>query len=150
MPGILVGVDGSDHSHRALNWAMWQAAQQHAPLTVLAVRPDPVRPATGIYWGVHSYPEDSHNPEAARKAVQGIVDQVANEIGERPPEVTVNVVTGDPAEELIKASNDADMLVVGSRGSGGFATLLMGSVSSKVTHHAACPVVVIRGSGQAS
>ena len=51
MPGILVGVDGSDHSHRALNWAMRHAAQQHAPLTVLAVRPDPVRPATVIYWG---------------------------------------------------------------------------------------------------
>jgi len=150
MPGILVGVDGSDHSHRALAWAMRQAVQQHAPLTVLAVRPDPVRPATGIYWGVHNYPEDSHNPEAASKAVHEIVDQVANEIGGRPPEVTVNVATGDPAEELIRASEDADMLVVGSRGSGGFASLLMGSVSSKVTHHAACPVVVIRGSGQAS
>ncbi len=56
-------------------------------------------------------------------------------------------VTGDPAEELINASRDADMVVVGSRGSGGFASLLMGSVSSKVTHHAACPVVVIREGG---
>jgi len=150
MPGILVGVDGSDHSHHALVWAMQQAVQQHAPLTVLAVRPDPVRPATVIYWGVHNYPEDSHNPETARKAVQGIVDQVANEIGETPPDVTVKAVTGDPAEELIRASQDADMVVVGSRGSGGFASLLMGSVSSKVAHHAACPVVVIRGRRQAS
>ena len=150
MPGILVGVDGSHHSHRALGWAMRQAVQQHDPLTVLAVRPDPVRPATGIYWGVHSYPEDGHNLDAVRKAVQEIVDEVAAEIGERPPEVTVNVVTGDPAEELIKASQGADMLVVGSRGNGGFATLLMGSVSSKVTHHADCPVVVIRGSRHAA
>ena len=53
---------------------------------------------------------------------------------------------GDPAEELVKASRDADLLVVGSRGSGGFARLLMGSVSSQVTHHAACPVVIIPGS----
>jgi len=128
---------------------MRQAVQQHVPLTVMTVRPDPVRPATGIYWAVHNYPEDSHNVEAARKAVLEIVDQVANEIG-GTPEVTVSVVTGDPAEELIKASQDADMLVVGSRGSGGFATLLMGSVSSKAAHHAACPVVVIRGKGQAS
>ena len=150
MPGILVGVDGSDHSHRALSWAMRQAAQQHVPLTVLAVRPDPVRPVTGIYWGVHSYPEDSHNPEVARKAVQEFVDKVANEIGGTAPEVTVNAVTGDPAEELVKASRDADLLVVGSRGSGGFAQLLMGSVSSKVTHHAACPVVVVPGTRQAS
>ena len=150
MPGILVGVDGSDHSHRALSWAMRHAAQQQVPLTVLAVRPDPVRPATGIYWGVHAYPEDSHNPEVAQKAVQEFVDKVANEIGGTVPEVTVQVVTGDPAEELIKASQGADLLVVGSRGSGGFAKLLMGSVSSKVTHHAASPVVVVPGTRQAS
>jgi len=150
MPGIVVGVDGSDHSHRALIWAMRQAAGQHVPLTVLAVRPDPVRPATSIYWGAHAYPEDSHNPEVARKAIEEIVEQVRNEIGETGPQITVNVVTGDPAEELIKASRDADMVVVGSRGSGGFASLLMGSVSSKVTRHAACPVVVIRGEGQES
>ena len=150
MPGIVVGVDGSDHSHRALIWAMRQAAQQQVPLTVLAVRPDPVRPVTGVYWGVHAYPEDAHNPEVVRKAIQAIVEQVGNEIGETAPQATVNVVTGDPAEELVKASRDAGMIVVGSRGSGGFASLLMGSVSSKVAHHAACPVVVIRGEGQAS
>jgi len=143
-------VDGSDHSNRALIWAMRQAAQQHVPLTVLAVRPEPVRPATGIYWGVHAYPEDSHNTEAAQKAIGQIVEQARNEIGETAPQVTVSVVTGDPAQELINASRDADLVVVGSRGSGGFASLLMGSVSSKVTHHAACPVVVIREGGQAS
>ena len=149
MSGIVVGVDGSDHSHRALIWAMRQAAQQHVPLTVLAVRPEPVRPATGIYWGVHDYPEDSHNPDVARKAVGQIVEQARNEIGETAPEVTMNVVTGDPAQELINASHDASLVVVGSRGSGGFAWLL-GSVSSKVAHHAACPVVIIREKGQAS
>ena len=150
MSGIVVGVDGSDHSHRALIWAIRQAVQQHVPLTVVAVRPDPVRPVTGIYWGAHAYPEDTHNPDVARKAIQEIVEQAGNEIGETAPQVTVNVVTGDPAEELIKASRDADIVVVGSRGSGGFASLLMGSVSSKVTHHAGCPVVVVRGDGQAS
>src|SRR5215471_10581515 len=150
MPGIVVGVDGSDHSRRGLIWAIRQAAQQQVPLTVLAVRPDPVRPVTGVYWGVHAYPEDPHNPEVARKAIQEIVEQVRNEIGETVPQVTVTVVTGDPAEELIKASRGAEMVVVGSRGSGGFTSLLMGSVSSKVTHHAACPVVVVRREGQAS
>ena len=58
--------------------------------------------------------------------------------------ITVSVGTGDVAEELVRASQDADMLVVGSRGGGGFARLLMGSVSSQVVHHASCPVVVIR------
>jgi len=150
MPGIVVGVDGSDHSRRALIWAMRQAALQQVSLTVLAVRPDPVRPVTGVYWGVHVYAEDTHNPEVVRKAIQEIVERVANEIGETAPQVAVTVVTGDPAEELIKVSRGADMIVVGSRGSGGFASLLMGSVSSKVMHHAACPVVVIRGEGHAS
>lgn len=150
MPEIVVGVDGSVHSHRALIWAMRQAASHHVPLTVLAVRPDPVRPATGIYWGAHASPEDSHNPEVARKAIEEIVEQARSEIGETAPGVTVEVVSGDPAEELIRASRDAGLVVVGSRGSGGFAALLMGSVSSKVTHHAACPVVVVRGEGQAS
>jgi nucleotide-binding universal stress UspA family protein len=147
MPGIVVGPDSSDHSHRALIWAMRQGAQQHVPL---AVRPDPVSPVTGVYWGVHAYPEDSHNLEVVQKAIQQIVEQAGNEIGETAPQVTVNVVTGDPAEELIKESRDADMVVVGSRGSGGFTSLLRGSVSSKVTHHAACPVMVVRAEGRAS
>ena len=150
MPGIVVGVDGSDHSQRALIWAMRQAAQQRVLLTVLAVRPDPVRPVTGVYWGVHAYPEETHNLEVTRKAIQAIVEQAGNEIAETALQATDNVATGDPAEELMKASHDADMIVVGSRGSGGFASLLMGSVSNKVAHHAACPVVVIRGEGQAS
>jgi nucleotide-binding universal stress UspA family protein len=150
MSGILVGVDGSDHSHRALIWAMRQAAVQHVPLTVLAVRPATVRPATGIYWGLHAYPEDSHNPDVVQKAVEQIVEQARSEIGETTVQIIVNVVTGDPAEELISASRDADLVVVGSRGSGGFTSLLLGSVSSKVAHHAASPVVVVREKGQTS
>jgi nucleotide-binding universal stress UspA family protein len=145
MPGIIVGIDGSDHSRLALAWAMREAVQHHVPLTVMTVRPGPVRPATRIFWAVPVYPEDSQNLEFARKKVQEFVDKVANEIGGTGPEITVSVVAGDPAEELVKASRDADMLVVGSRGSGGFARLLMGAVSSQVTHHAACPVVIIPG-----
>jgi nucleotide-binding universal stress UspA family protein len=124
---------------------MHEAAQRHVPLTVMTVRPTEVRPATGIFWGVHDTAEKSFDPEHARMALREFVDKVANEI-ETVPEITVNVVTGDVAEELIKASRDADMLVVGSRGSGGFAKLLMGSVSSKVAQHAAGPVVIVPGS----
>jgi nucleotide-binding universal stress UspA family protein len=142
MPGIVVGVDGSHHSRRALGWAMREAQQHGVPLQVVTVHPAPVRPATGIYWGVPALPENSFDPELARVAVQQFVDEVAKET-ETKPEVTVSVVTGDAAEELVKASRDADMLVVGSRGSGGFARLLMGSVSSQVTHHAECPVMIV-------
>jgi nucleotide-binding universal stress UspA family protein len=72
------------------------------------------------------------------------VDDIATELGGKVPEVTVTVTKGNPAEELVKAARGADMLVVGSRGSGGFGRLLMGSVSSQVTHHAECPVMVVR------
>jgi nucleotide-binding universal stress UspA family protein len=145
MPGIIVGVDGSDHSRSALGWAIREAVQRHDPLTVMTVRPAPVRPATRIFWAVPDLPEDSHYAEFTRKAVQQFVDQAVTETGETVPEITVTVATGDAAEELVRAAHDADLLVVGSRGSGGFAKLLMGSVSSQVTHHATCPVVVVPG-----
>jgi nucleotide-binding universal stress UspA family protein len=143
MPGIVVGVDGSHHSGRALGWALREAQVRHVPLNVVTVHPPSVRPATGIYWGIPTLPENSFDPELARAAVQQFVDEAAKETGETGLAVTVSVVTGDAAEELVKASRDADMLVVGSRGSGGFARLLMGSVSSQVTQHAEVPVVVV-------
>ena len=145
MSGILVGVNDSYHSRAALSWAVREAAQHHSPPTVMTVHSEPPRPATGIYWGIHNYAEESFDAETTRKAVAQLVDEVAHETGEAPTEVTVHVVGGDVAAELVRASRDADMVVVGSRGSGGFAGLLMGSVSSKVAHHAKCPVVVIRG-----
>lgn len=143
MSGIIVGVDGSDHSLHTLRWAMREAVLRHVPLTVMTVLPVQARPATTIYWGLHTSHENSPNEDHARKVVQEFVDKVASEIGGTAPEVTVSVATGNPAEELVMASCDADMLVVGSRGSGGFGKLLMGSVSSQVTHHAECPVLVI-------
>jgi nucleotide-binding universal stress UspA family protein len=145
MPGILVGVDGSDHSRQALTWAIHEASQHHVPLTVLAVRPPAARPATHIFWNIPTLEPDEHDPELARAEVQTWVDKVANEAGGPLPEITVEVVTGDPAEELIRASQDADLLVLGRRGGGGFARLMMGSVSSKVMHHAASPTVVVPG-----
>ena len=150
MPGIVVGVDGSDHSRYALRWAMQEAVRRHVPLTVMTVHPGPVRPATMSFWGLRSYPENSFDQDLVRAAVQQFADKAASDIGGTAPEVTVSVAEGEPAEELVKASRDADLLVVGSRGGGGFARLLLGSVSSQVTHHAECPVVVIPGTLQAS
>ena len=144
MSGIFVGVDGSDHSRLALAWALREAARQAMPLTVISVRPTPVRPATDIYWAVPDLPVDTRGEEAELQALREFVNKVADETGETLPDITVVMEKGDPAEELIKASRDADLLVVGSRGSGGFARLMLGSVSSKVVHHAACPVVVVR------
>ena len=75
MSGIIVGVDGSDHSRLALAWAMREAAQHHAPLTVMTVRPAPVRPATRIFWAEPDLPEDSQALELTRKAVREFVGQ---------------------------------------------------------------------------
>jgi nucleotide-binding universal stress UspA family protein len=143
MSGITVGVDGSDHSRRALSWAFREAERSTAPLTILTVHPDPVRPATGIYWAVPDYPESSADLEVVRQHIRNWADKVASDIGATGLEYQVVVVTGDPAVQLIAASLDADLLVVGSRGGGPVAAHIMGSVSSKVAHHAACPVVVI-------
>jgi nucleotide-binding universal stress UspA family protein len=147
MSGIVVGVDGSDHSRLALGWALREAAQRRVPLTVMSVRQAPVHPATDVYWAVPDLPAGDLSARAERAAAEKLrefADKMAGEIGVHVAEITVTAKIGDPAEELIGASRDADLVVVGSRGSGGFARLLLGSVSSKVVHHAACPVVVIR------
>jgi len=139
MPGIVVGVDGSGHSHQALEWAAREAAARQVPLTVLTVHQ-----FMAGYWGsAVNYPQEHALAERARHLAQEQADKVLAELPDRPPSVTVRSVSGVPAEELLSAAKDADMLVVGSRGAGGFAKLLLGSVSNQVTHHAHCPVVVI-------
>ena len=109
----------------------------------MTVVPSAARPATMSFWGLHTLPDGGFNAEHARRAVQEAVDKAASEISETPPEITVSVATGEATEELVAASRDADLLVVGSRGTGTFTRLLLGSVSSQVVHHAACPVTVI-------
>lgn len=142
MPGIVVGIDGSAHSRHALEWAMSEAALRAAPLTVLTVAQ-----ITTAYWGpaaVWYPPLDLDVAEQALKAAREEVDAVLDRLGAHsPPPVSVRAVVGLPAEEILRAAQDADMIVVGSRGAGGFRKLLMGSVSLQVTHHAHCPVVVI-------
>jgi nucleotide-binding universal stress UspA family protein len=141
MPGIIVGIDGSGHSRLALEWAVGEAAVRHAPLTVFTVQ----QAAVG-YWGSPVlYPGDEDLAEQGRKMAQEETDSVLEKIGpeSRPSSVIVRGTAGLPAEALLAAAADADLLVVGSRGTGGYKRLLMGSVSTQVTHHAPCPVVVI-------
>ena len=140
MPGIVVGVDGSAHAQRSLEWAMNEAVLRQTSLTVLAVHPLAINAWTQTPI---SSPQDEAAQERARAAAQARSDQAATELGERAPAVTVRSVSGSPATELIRAGSDADLLVVGARGGGGFARLLLGSVCTQVTHHAPCPVVVV-------
>ena len=140
MSGIIVGVDGSGHSQRALAWAMNEAAVRHVPLTVLTVH-EAVR---GYYGSMAIYPDDPARTEDARVVAQAETDKVlAGLDGPRPESVTVKAVHGFPVEELINAGKDADMLVVGLRGAGGFTRLMMGSVAGQVAEHAHCPVLLV-------
>lgn len=140
MAGIVVGIDGSHHSERALEWAMNEAVLRRAPLTVLSVR-QVIRGWTGPSAG--PYPGDAELVEKTRAAAQAATDKALAALGGARPEVVVKAVTGVPAESLVAAAADADMIVVGSRGSGGFERLTMGSVGDQVARHARCPVVII-------
>jgi len=140
MSGIIVGVDGSGHSQRALALAMREAAIRHVPLTVLTVH-EAIR---GYYSSMVTYPDDPDRTEELRATVQAEADKVLAALdGPHPDSVTVKAVHGYPVEELIDAGKDADMIVLGSRGAGGFTRLMMGSVASQVVLHAHCPVLIV-------
>jgi len=140
MPGIIVGVDGSGHSKRALEWAMKEAALRHESLTVITVH----QAIKGYYGTAVVNPEDRTLTERARAAAQAEADKVLAELGEsRPEAITVKAVNGFPVEELLAAAENADIIVLGSRGAGGFTRLLLGSVSSQIAQHAPCPVLIV-------
>jgi len=147
MSGIIVGTDGSAHSRRAIEWAIREAGIRRTPLTVLNVHQ-----AVADYWGAVTYPGDQELADQARKAAQKEADDILAQLGDEPSplSVTIQGAAGMPAEELIKAAVDADaeMIVVGCRGAGGFRKLLLGSVSTQLTHHAHCPVVIIPSEGR--
>jgi nucleotide-binding universal stress UspA family protein len=115
--------------------------RRHAPLTVLTVS----QAVAGFWGGPVPDAGDPDLTETARDAAQQETDSVLDKTdeGSRPPSVTVRAVTGMPSDELLNAAVDADMIIVGCRGAGGFKRLRMGSVSLQVTHHAHCPFVVI-------
>jgi nucleotide-binding universal stress UspA family protein len=132
---VLVGVDGSAGSRTALNWAAAEAADHGAELVVLDVEELPLLPAVG------SVPTG----DAGLGTEESLLAVIREELGEDPPMlVRPRVRRGNPAEVLIDESVHADLLVVGTRGHGGFAGLVLGSVSQHVAAYARCPVAVIR------
>jgi nucleotide-binding universal stress UspA family protein len=123
---------------KSLDWALDEAALRNTSVTVLAVAP-----AAASIWGIAGQFDPS--PETQQK-VKASAEEIVKEASDRhgQQQVTVRTVSGVPADEIIKASENADLVVVGARGAGGFARLSMGSVSSAVAHHAHCPVVIVR------
>ena len=137
---IMVGVDGSPPSRTALTWAAAEAADHGAELVVLTVWERTLLPPMGS-GGVPKIPV----PDPSQRATEDLLTLIKAELGEDPPVlVQPRVKQGNPAQVLIEQSADADLLVVGTRGRGGFVGLLLGSVSQHVAAYAKCPVTVVR------
>jgi nucleotide-binding universal stress UspA family protein len=135
MGRIVVGVDGSEGSATALRWALEEAALRHATVDVVHAWVYP-------YVGEASFALSEGEFEAQAQAV---LDRSVEQGGPPPAGVVVNpvLVHGPAAGALIDAAADADLLVLSSRGHGGFVGLLLGSVSQQCVHHAPCPVVIV-------
>jgi len=157
MASIVVGVDGSDQSRAALAWAAEEAGVRDTTLTVMFVyRPleegDPYLgrshfPSHGTVEKLASESQrwleerDSAAKGRAERTLSDVVSEVVAE--EDRGRIRKVAVSGKPARHLIEASREAEMLVVGSRGRGGFKDLKLGSVSEQCVRHARCPVVVV-------
>jgi nucleotide-binding universal stress UspA family protein len=137
MSTIVVGVDGSQGSLDALRFAIEEARLSNATVTAVAAWHVPPA-AYGMGWSV---PIDD---ESYRVATEAKLTKALEEAGTADCGVTVipELVQGQPADVLCEAAKDAALLVVGSRGLGGFRGLLLGSVSQQCAHHAPCPLAI--------
>ena len=137
---IVVGVDGSPRSRKALTWAAAEAADHGAELIVLNVWEHTLLPPAG-----NVSVSERYVPEPSQRTSEDLLQVIKDELGEEPPVlVNAQVKQGRPAKVLIEESATADLLVVGKRGHGGFAGLVLGSVSQHVAAYAKCPVTVVR------
>lgn len=147
MGRIVVGVDGSAHSVRALRWAVREAGNRGSEVEAVITWHYPVLASDGFSGAV--VPIDvAALEDNARQALEKAIEEAVPDAGARAA-IVRTVAEGSPGHVLIEASKGADLLVVGSRGHGGFAGLLLGSVSTQCVHHASCPVTVIRPDAEA-
>lgn len=140
MQRIVVGIDGSQGARRALEWAVAEAKIRNAHLVVVHAWLEPAVVAVGSVVTAGGVEPDIFEESAERTMadVLGAVDTTG-----LPQGIESHVVAGAPARALLDAAEGADLVVVGSRGRGGFTGLLLGSVGQQVAHHASCPVVII-------
>ena len=131
---IVVGVDGSEQSLAALHWAVDEARLRHGTVRLITAWHYPPVPSTV---------EDSGSNDSFHAAERVQADALKT-VDAEGVDIKGVLVRESPATALLDAAKDADLLVVGSRGHGGFAGLLLGSTSSQVAHHAPCPVLVVR------
>jgi nucleotide-binding universal stress UspA family protein len=161
MRTIVVGVDGSPESDGALRWALDEARLRGSTLLVVhAYQAAPIQlgetVASAAGMGappVYSVEDVERLREAAEGEAGGVIDGALRRVGADATaglEVRRETVDGPPTQALIAAARDADLLVLGSRGRGGFLGLLLGSVAQQCVHHPPCPVVVVPAERQHS
>jgi nucleotide-binding universal stress UspA family protein len=131
---VVVAVDGSDPSRRALERAAIEARAHGARLEVLRA------------WNYLDQPGPHFDPNFGEDTVKAELEQMVQEVlgGDRPDDMVLLPVNDLPARAVIDAGHGAWMVVLGARGLGGFKGLLLGSVSQQVVNHAPCPVLVVR------
>jgi nucleotide-binding universal stress UspA family protein len=140
---IVVGVDQSEGAKAALVFAHEEARLRHATLRAVHAWQFGYIGYTGLEGRVPAVGSDIHElRNAATAALDATVREALPDLGD--VEIEQRVVEGTPGGVLVDESFNADLLVVGSRGHGGFAQLLLGSVSQQCAHHGACPVVIVR------
>jgi len=136
---ILVGTDGTDCGRAAVRWAAAEAGRRRTPLRI----------AHAFDWDWHESRFDigTEYVDVGRHLAEAVVAEAVDRARECAPDIAVetDILTGQATQCLLDAAHGAELLVVGSRGRGGFAGLLLGSVSRRLATHAACPVAVIRG-----
>ncbi len=132
---IVVGVDGSEQSRRAMDWAVEEARLRKGQVLALTAWHFPyVGDYMGQTWDYGVFQADA----------QAILDEELARVRDRGANLTGHIVQSSPAAMLVDASREADLVAVGSRGRGGFTGMLLGSVSTQTVHHAHCPVLVFR------
>jgi nucleotide-binding universal stress UspA family protein len=132
---IVVGVDGSSGARRALEWALAEARRHQARVTVLHAD------LLEVAWIDRT--DIARWSDMERRAAEAALAKIVEEVKPDGVDIDARVVEGNPVNVLIDASTDADLLVVGSRGRGGLAGLMLGSVSQRCVERAHCPVVVV-------
>ena len=143
MGTIVVGVDGSPESQAALEWALGEAKLRGAAVKVVHAWVMPIAFAGGAPPFVLPEAHEAFDSEG-EKILDDALAAAGGGVGEGVA-VERSVVEGPAAQCLLRAAADADLLVLGSRGRGGFAGLLLGSIGQQCAHHARCPVVIVRG-----
>jgi nucleotide-binding universal stress UspA family protein len=139
---IVVGVDGSEESKNALRWALEEARLRSAEIVAVhAWEAPPTVPEPGPAPGFDLVGILPQVRQGAEQLATTVVEEV---VGDSDVTVKPMAIEGPPASVLVEAAGDADLLVVGSRGHGGFTALMLGSVSQKLAQHSPCPLLIHR------